>query len=302
MSVETVNKSVFIEGDKTYFASKGAIDRLKRDLKNDDKEKLEKNDYFKEDWTYQILSNENNEIKIKIVNKKEVIIDGQVQPRVLDCDEMTERRNMLKKKLKEMSMKRGNIKTKLSNTVPKDLIDAYSQLKRFKLPAEVPNPEQVMANKDKYKDMIHTMVQSFGNFRGNNNPVINYYKLLAKHLNLSITPMSQQQQQILQQQVEMLKNKSPQEIQQILKQYQEEQQSSVPTKENSFLDQIREKRDNAMKKDVDNEMSKIYESMGLNLNEKRVKLDDEAEDTDDTDISDILKKMGINSNKEDINL
>jgi hypothetical protein len=299
MSVETVNKSVFIEGDKTYFASKGAIDRLKRDLKNDDKEKLEKNDYFKEDWTYQILSNENNEIKIKIVNKKEVIIDGQVQPRVLDCDEMTERRNMLKKKLKEMSMKRGNVKTKLSNTVPKDLVDAYSQLKRFKLPAEVPNPEQVMANKDKYKDMIHTMVQSFGNFKGNNNPIINYYKLLAKHLDLTISPMSQEQQQVLKQQIEMLKNKSPQELQQMLKQQQ--QQISEP-KTNSFLDQIREQRDNAMKKDVDDEMSKIYESMGLNINQKGLNENEKEVETDDSDISDILKKMGINSNKEDINL
>ena len=296
MSVETVNKSVFIEGDKTYFASKGAIERLKRDLKNDDKEKLEKNDYFKEDWTYQILSNENNEIKIKIVHKKEVTIDGKVQPRVLDCDEITERRNMLKKKLKEMTMKRGNVKTKFKSDIPKDLVDAYSQLKKYKLPAEVPNPEQVMTNKEQYKDMIHTMVQSFGNFKGNNNPIINYYKLLAKHLNIPITPMSQAQQQQLKQQIEMLKNKSPQELQQMLQQ-QQQQQSSEP-KTNSFLDQLREQRDIAMKNDVDDEMSKIYASMGLNSKKNEV----ETEETDDSDISDILKKMGINSNKEDINL
>ena len=31
---ETQSKSVFIEGDKSYFSSKGAVDRLKRDLKN----------------------------------------------------------------------------------------------------------------------------------------------------------------------------------------------------------------------------------------------------------------------------
>ena len=165
MSVETLNKSVFIEGDKTYFASKGAIERLKRDLKNDDKEKLGKNDYFKEDWTYQLLSNENNEIKIKIVHKNEVSVNGKALPRVLDCDEATERRNMLKKKLKEMTTKRGNVKTKFKSTVPKELVDAYLELKKFKLPAEVPNPEQVLENKEQYKDMIHTMVQSFGNFK-----------------------------------------------------------------------------------------------------------------------------------------
>jgi hypothetical protein len=284
MFVETINKSVFIEGDKSYFASKGAIERLKRDLKNNDKEKLEKNDYFKEDWTYQLLSNENNEIKIKIVHKNEVVIDGKVQPRVLDCDEITERRNMLKKKLKEMTMKRGNVKTKLSSTVPKDLVDAYSQLKKFKLPAEVPNPEQVLANKDQYKDMIHTMVQSFGSFKGNNNPIINYYKLLAKHLNLPITPMSQVQQQQLKQQIEMLKSKSPQELQQMLQQ----QQSS--TSENSFLEQLREKRDSTMKNEVDDEMKKIYESMGIS--------DKVSNEEDDKDISDILIKMGIKPNND----
>ena len=48
MSVEVPPKSVIIEGDKTFFASKAAIDRFKKDLKNDDKVKLEKNDYFKE--------------------------------------------------------------------------------------------------------------------------------------------------------------------------------------------------------------------------------------------------------------
>jgi len=277
MSVETINKSVFIEGDKTYFISKGAIERLKRDLKNDDKEKLGKNDYFKEDWTYELLSNENNEIKIKIVQKKEVKI------KVLDCDEAIQKRNMLKKKLKEMTTQRGNVKTKFKESVPKELVEAYLQLKKYKLPTEVPNPEQVLENKEQYSEMIHTMVQSFGNFKGNNNPIVNYYKLLAKHLGLSITPMSPQQQQQLQQQMELFKNKSPQELQQMLQQ-QQQQKDDVP---NSFLDKLREQRDISMKKDVDEEMSKIYASMGINSNETAT--------DDDTDISDILQKMGINN-------
>jgi len=291
MSVETLNKSVFIEGDKTYFASKGAIERLKRDLKNDDKEKLGKNDYFKEDWTYQLLSNENNEIKIKIVHKNEVTVNGKVLPRVLDCDEATERRNMLKKKLKEMTSKRGNVKTNFKSTVPKELVEAYLELKKFKLPAEVPNPEQVLENKEQYKDMIHTMVQSFGNFKGNNNPIINYYKLLAKHLNLPITPMSFVQQQELKKQMEMLKNKSPQELEQLLKQQLNQQSDQKPS---SFLEQLQEKRNVAMKNEVDDEMKKIYASMGLNENKEQ----DETNDDDDADISDILKKMGIKPNND----
>ena len=293
MSVETLNKSVFIEGDKTYFASKGAIERLKRDLKNDDKEKLGKNDYFKEDWTYQLLSNENNEIKIKIVHKNEVSVNGKALPRVLDCDEATERRNMLKKKLKEMTTKRGNVKTKFKSTVPKELVDAYLELKKFKLPAEVPNPEQVLENKEQYKDMIHTMVQSFGNFKGNNNPIINYYKLLAKHLNLPISPMSFVQQQELKKQMEMLKSKSPQELEQLLKQQLNQQSDQNGT--NSFFEQLQEKRNVAMKNEVDDEMKKIYASMGLNEDKEN---SEQTNDEDDADISDILKKMGIKPNND----
>ena len=91
------SKSVHIEGDKSYFISKGAIDRLKRDLKNNDANKLENDEYFKEGWTYQILLKSELEIKIKIVNK--VDLETNNAPRVLNCDE---RKKFLKDKIKQM--------------------------------------------------------------------------------------------------------------------------------------------------------------------------------------------------------
>jgi len=285
MSVETLNKSVLIEGDKTNFISKGAIERLKRDLKNDDKEKLENNDYFKEDWTYKLLSNENNEIKIKIVHKNEITINDTVLPRILESNE---RRNMLKKKLKEMTSRRGNVKTKFNSTIPKELVDAYLELKKFKLPTEIPNPEQVLENKEQYKDIIHTMVQSFGSVKGNN-PIVNYYKLLAKHLDIPTTPMSLAQQQQLKQQMDMLKNKNPEELKQLLK----EKLKNPSSETNSFFEQLQEKRNIAMQNEVGDEMKKIYASMGLDS-----KVDEGGEEEDDTDISDILEKMGIKPNKD----
>jgi hypothetical protein len=136
--------SVFIDGDRTCFTSKHAMDRLKRDLKNDDKEKLAINDYFKKDWNYELLSNENNEIKIKLVyHKKE-------EPKVLD--ERSEKRNMLKKKLKDMKENRTNTNIKFNDDISKDVVDAYLQLKKFKLPIPIPSPNEVLEKKEEYSE------------------------------------------------------------------------------------------------------------------------------------------------------
>ena len=62
------NKSIIIEGDKTLFTSKAAIDRLKRDLREDNKEKLAINNYLNEGWTYKIISNTDTQIKIELVD------------------------------------------------------------------------------------------------------------------------------------------------------------------------------------------------------------------------------------------
>jgi hypothetical protein len=49
-------KQIHIEGDKSFFVSKKAVDRFKKDLRNKDTEKLQENDYFVEDWTYELVS------------------------------------------------------------------------------------------------------------------------------------------------------------------------------------------------------------------------------------------------------
>ena len=99
-------KSVLIEGDKSFFVSKAAIERFKRDLKNDDQEKLKNSEYFKEGWTYQLLSNVNNEIKVNIINKLDIQVNNEpVKSRAL---EMQEHRQLLKNRIKELTNKRSN--------------------------------------------------------------------------------------------------------------------------------------------------------------------------------------------------
>ena len=261
MSEEVQGKSVIIEGDKSYFVSKGAIDRLKRDLKNDDKEKLSVNDYFKEGWTYQLLSNINNEIKIKILNKLDLPVeDKPAPPRVLNADE---RKQFLKNRLKETKGEKVNTKTIKSklNDIPKDLADAYTSLKKYKLPVSIHDPADVLANKDQYRNIIHTMIQSFGSYKGPNNPVINYYKLLAKYLDIST----------------------------------EKPEQKVPSvndflKELKSLDVDKEMKSiyNSIGLNEDNEMNNIYNSIGLNK--------DEIIDTnqlENDDLTNILDRLGL---------
>ena len=253
--VKTDGKSVHIEGDKSFFISKGAIDRLKRDLKNNDTEKLEKDEYFKEDWTYQILSQTDLEIKVKIVNK--IDLATQNKPRVLNCDE---RRQLLKEKIKKLRNQTAPKKSKVE--VPKDLMREYLSLKKYKLKVDLLDPGVVLSNPEEYRNTVHTMVQSFGMFKGSNNPVINYYKSLAKHLDLPTTYIGDKNdtntQNILKQ-VENVVNKtrSPQL---------ETNQVNVETT-NNFVEQLQRERQILVEKDVDEEMKKIYESLGISMDE-----------------------------------
>jgi hypothetical protein len=256
----TNRKSIVIEGDKAMFASKGAVDRLKRDLREDNKERLNNNDYLREGWTYKILSNTDTEMKIQLVHVKDV----QKQPRVLECDE---RRKMLKEKLKLARMQKlspSQLKLNLKNKVPADVLDAYLELKKVQLKVPVPSPEVVLSKPDEFRNIIHTMVQSFGMFKGNNNPVINYYRLLAKHLGLPTTfvPPNPQQDKPMDQ-------------------------------TNEFIEMLRKQRNEKVEEDVDDEMKKIYESLGIEVETKDTKEEVTKEEETDDEMKKIYESLGI---------
>lgn len=254
---EVQTKSVFIEGDKSYFSSKAAIDRFKKDLKNDNNEKLLTNDYFKEGWTYQLLEKTDTEIKVKILNKLDLPINNTpAKPRVI---EVSEKRQLLKNRLNEMKGLRTNqssLKSKLKD-VPDDVADAYLQLKKVKLPVSIHDPAKVFAKKDEYKNEIYTLIHSFGAYKGVNNPVINYYKLLAKHLDIPLPQLPPHKHD------ENCKHFEPSTT--------------------DFLEQL---KDQKMKNEVEKEMNSIYESIGLNKNE-------EEEDEEMTSILNKLKQSNV---------
>jgi hypothetical protein len=271
------NKSIIIEGDKSLFTSKAAIDRLKRDLRDDNKEKLAINNYLNEGWTYKIIFNTDTQIKIELVKEeKEDVIN---EPIVSEQSEQDERRKILKERLKMARINKlspGQIKQNLKNKVPSDVLDAYLKLKKVQLKVPVPSPDMVLSKPDEFKKIVHTMVQSFGMFNGTNNPIVNYYRLLAKHLDLPTTFIPPKPT-----------NDKPND------------------QTNDFIEMLRKQRENN-KDTVDDEMKEIYKSLGVNMEENKTQDDEmkkiykslgvnmEENKTPDDEMKEIYKSLGIN--------
>jgi hypothetical protein len=236
-------KPIHIEGDKSFFVSKNAIDRFKKDLRNNATDKLQENDYFLEDWTYELISENETEMRVKIVNKTK-------GPRVLPCDE---KRQLLKSKIFKMTNDRKN-----KSIVPKDLLNEYIALKKHKLPMELHDPSKVLSNPEEYRNIIHTMVKSFGMYKGNNNPVINYYRSLEKYLEKKVLNP------------ELIHEPTHEQKNEILSKLKKEIPGGPPTENpleetlgvtKDFIQKLQLDRDSIP---IEEDMKKIYESMGIN--------------------------------------
>lgn len=222
--VEVNKKAVIIEGDKSGFFSKSSIDKFKNDIKSG--KTVNPKNYLYDGWVYSIVSTTDNEIKVSLENKN-------APKQVKKADDQT--RQMLRMKIKEMEKSRlapSQIKTAMRDKVPEDLLGAYMTVKKFnQIKVPIPSPDQVLSKPDEFKPVVQAAIQSFGMFRGTTNPIVNYYKLLAKHLDLPtyyIPPTPQENEPV-----------------------------------NPFLAQLRQQREQDISVEVDDEMKKIYESLGI---------------------------------------
>ena len=240
--------SVIIEGDKSNFITKGAIDRFKKDLRSDNTENLMMNDYFKDNWTYELIIKTETECRVKLINKSDymkVVKDNNV-----------DKRKQLKQKLSEIKKNRvskGHLKMGFKDSVPKEILDAYIATKSSGIKVPIPDPSEILAKPEEYKQQIQMAIQSFGSLGQNNNPYVNYFRVLAKHFNLPTT-------------------------------------FQPPTQpENKFVEQLRMQREDTLNTNINDEMSKIYESLGMTH---------KVGNTDDTvnvdaEMDEIYKSLGI---------
>jgi len=71
MSISSLS-IVHIEGDKSNFVSKSAVDRFKNDLKFADgaNEVVLASSYLKEGWTYEVIEQTETMMRVRIVEEK----------------------------------------------------------------------------------------------------------------------------------------------------------------------------------------------------------------------------------------
>jgi hypothetical protein len=165
--------NVLIDGDRSLFASKTAIERFKKDAKEKTPDMIDSSKYLKEGYTFKIDKNE-TEIKAKIVS---------IQDNILE-----EKRKQLKSRLHNAMRSRSGEPYKqlesLKRSVPDKLFKAYNNLiKNYSAASSFPSPLDVINNMDAYKQQISAVMGTKGlvsNDPRMSNAIKQYFNELGK--------------------------------------------------------------------------------------------------------------------------
>jgi hypothetical protein len=154
--------NVFIEGDRSLFLSKSAVDRFKSDIRgnnSDNFDSVDSSKYLKEGYVFNITKNENN-ITAKICNAEEIKNENK--------------RKELRMRLKNAQRCRGGEQYKqlesLKRTIPDKIFKSYVNLIKNYGVNNIPSPLEVIENPDKFRTQISTVM-------GTTKPVSNDVRL-----------------------------------------------------------------------------------------------------------------------------
>ncbi len=153
--------NVFIEGDRSCFVSKTAVDRFKNDVRtsSDKLDLIDSSKYLKEGFVFNITINENN-INAKICNEEELKLENK--------------RKELKNRLRGAQRCRGGEQYKqlesLKRTIPDKIFKSYVNIVKNYGGANIPSPLDVIENPDKFRTQISAVM-------GSTKPVSNDMKL-----------------------------------------------------------------------------------------------------------------------------
>jgi hypothetical protein len=181
----TVN--VYIEGDRTGFNSKNAIDRFKKAVKSSADYNLVEltNQCVKPGFVVELVDRSNNEIKFMIDKANNDVKQEKPTPQLTESEQ---RRQMLKAKINLMRQNRTNSayhKAKANNVVPDDVLDAYKDLKKVSK-MQIPEPNEIFTHPEEYKPVIsmllqNTMMKQLKSIH----PYVRYFKLIAEKLGVT---------------------------------------------------------------------------------------------------------------------
>ena len=166
--------NVHINGDRSLFKSKNAINRFKSDLKKTDVSvHLEVNKYFLENCDYKLEVNESN-YNVEVIKK----IDKNYE------------KNELKKKLRSKikSYRSSNMNRKLKTMkkeIPKGLFNSFIKLKKNMPNLPIDSPDEILKNPEKHKETFRRLAENISKDDLNSgDPYKSYLVKLIKELGL----------------------------------------------------------------------------------------------------------------------
>ncbi len=190
-SQATINNTVnvFIEGDKSGFNSKNAVDKFKQAVKSSatfDLADLNKK-YVKAGFVVEQVDRSSNEVRF-MIGKANHEVKKQEQP-APELSEKEQRRQMLKAKINLMRQDRTNSvyhKAKSNSNVPADVLAEYMKLKKIsKMP--IPEPNEIFAHPEEYKPVISMLLQNnMMKQLPSTHPYVRYFKLIAEKIGLDM--------------------------------------------------------------------------------------------------------------------
>jgi hypothetical protein len=190
---EHTNKSVFINGDKKIFLSKGAIQRFKNDLKKCDVKNINIEDgkYLNSGYIFDI-NYKDDSFTANIITHEEHM--------------RNEKRKILKGKLRNARYNRSvNVKKErdsLKRSIPDKLFKSYMNLMKQGNFGNIPSPKDVIDNPEKFEKQISLIMGENGmvsNDGNSNNAIKKYFNSLGNfmgvepsQLNINKTQSAQQ--------------------------------------------------------------------------------------------------------------
>ena len=169
--------SVYIEGDRSLFISKTAVDRFKKDVKEKKPDMLNFQSYLKEGYSFKITTND-SVITATIISTKE--------------EQLEEKRKLLRQRLnrsKNIIMKNEE-KEKLESlkrVLPDKLFKTYKDLvTKFQMP-NIPSPTDMIKYPDRYRQQISTIMSTLNKVSDDNvanNAIKKYFNAMGNFLGI----------------------------------------------------------------------------------------------------------------------
>jgi hypothetical protein len=192
--------NVIINGSKTNFISKNAVMRLKKDIMNlvsmnqdITLTNFEYQKYLKEDFCFYFDKRDlsHTDITVNIIDKKTLDEKNKLEKMVKDKEEKKlQLKTLLKDTIKDRSGQARRDLLKIKKAVPSNIFDTYHNIvTKYKLD-NLPAPDEVINNVEKYRLQISTVMglgnnlSKLSNIPAVSSSVKKYFTELGTYLNI----------------------------------------------------------------------------------------------------------------------